>query len=73
MTDEAIGPFKVKFNGKLMELVGFTKGSRIFDVKDKLFEMTNVPPQNQKLLGLLAERGLLSHMLLLISLRENNE
>ncbi|KAM7540914.1 hypothetical protein Aperf_G00000019913 [Anoplocephala perfoliata] len=52
MSDESVGIIKVKFSGKLHELDGFSKFSLIKDVKDKLYELTNVPPKNQKLLGL---------------------
>ncbi|VDD83026.1 unnamed protein product [Mesocestoides corti] len=57
MDDELIGPLKVKFNGKLLELDGFSKGSRVIDLKDGLYQRTNVLPKNQKLLGLVAEKG----------------
>ncbi|VDL61148.1 unnamed protein product [Hymenolepis diminuta] len=57
MTDESVGVIKVKFGKTLHELNGFTKSSLVKDVKEKLYELTNVPPKNQKLLGLTVEKG----------------
>ncbi len=57
MADNSIISLKVKFNGKLMVLDGLLKSQTVLDVKNKLYALTNVPPENQKLLGLMAERG----------------
>nr|CDS27297.1 ubiquitin domain containing protein [Hymenolepis microstoma] len=57
MTDEPICIIKVKFGRTLHELSGFTKSSLVKDVKAKLYELTNVPPKNQKLLGLVVDKG----------------
>ncbi|KAH9286949.1 Ubiquitin-like domain-containing CTD phosphatase 1 [Echinococcus granulosus] len=57
MADESVGTIKVKFNGQLLQLDGFSKESPIGSLKEKLYELTNVPPKNQKLLGLVVERG----------------
>ena len=64
MASEVIGTIKVKYNGQLFQLNEFTKESLVRDLREKLYELTNVPPQNQKLLGLVAERGTFSCLLL---------
>lgn len=57
MDDEPVGTIKVKFNGQLLQLDGFSKESPIKCLKEKLYQLTNVPPKNQKLLGLVVEKG----------------
>ena len=59
MNRESVGTIKVKYNGQLLQLDDFTKESLVKDVKERLYELTNVPPKNQKLLGLVVEKGIL--------------
>ncbi|VDN12220.1 unnamed protein product, partial [Dibothriocephalus latus] len=44
----------VKFNGKLFVVSHLSSEMTVLDVKKKLYELTRVPPENQKLLGLSA-------------------
>ncbi|BHF58916.1 Ubiquitin-like domain-containing CTD phosphatase 1 [Sparganum proliferum] len=47
----------VKFNGKVFVVSDLQSESTVLDLKKKLYELTMVPPRNQKLLGLAAVLG----------------